>query len=249
MKRLLLVSLLTTGLGLSLAPTAFAAPTITQQPANQTVQAGGTASFSANATGYTFVDWRVSTDGGSTWSAVSDNSTYSGSRTTTLTIHNVPAAFNGNMYIAAFIDITISSAFTNPALLRVTNPPPPSPTPAPTTPPPAPASPSQNVNTASFVVNQFLLSAYAAYQAGTGSLLTLEAAYLAYLNIQDALHFDALGNLAARESSAYQAAVFAYYGKSYSLIDVNTSGSADSMKANQFANYTLYFSYQVFLGN
>jgi hypothetical protein len=67
-------------------------PTITQQPANQSVDTGGTASFTVLADGSQPLAyrWQRSTDG-SSFSNLSDSGHYSGSTTTTLTITGADA--------------------------------------------------------------------------------------------------------------------------------------------------------------
>jgi Secretion system C-terminal sorting domain len=73
-------------------------PSIIQQPTNQTVCQGSQAIFSAsvqNATGYQWYIWNSSTN---SWVALSNNSTYSGVTTATLTISNTPTSLNGAYY-------------------------------------------------------------------------------------------------------------------------------------------------------
>src|SRR5207245_746459 len=64
------------------------APSITSQPANQTVTAGQDAAFTVAASGTpspTF-QWQLSTDAGSNWNNLANDSTYSGVGTPTLTV-------------------------------------------------------------------------------------------------------------------------------------------------------------------
>jgi len=79
--------------------------TFTTPPADVTVCLGATATFtvvtSAPPTGY---QWQLSTDGGSTWSAVVNGSTYSGASSVTLTITGTTASFNGYKYRCAATD-------------------------------------------------------------------------------------------------------------------------------------------------
>lgn len=82
-----------------LAVTATAA-VFTTHPSNQTVSPGGSAVFSATATGNptpTF-SWQVSTDNGTTWTNVADGEFYSGSTTTSLSISNAASSLSGNQY-------------------------------------------------------------------------------------------------------------------------------------------------------
>ena len=92
---------------------------VTTQPANQTVNVGQTAVFtaaSANPSGTDTVQWRVNT--GSGFVNILDNSVYSGSATTTLTVAGATAAMNGYEYDAVFTN-SIGSLTTNAATLYV----------------------------------------------------------------------------------------------------------------------------------
>ena len=75
---------------------------IVTAPPNNTTVSGQNASAGQNATftvssaasGLTY-QWQVSTNSGSTWANLTDNSSYSGSTTATLTVNNVTSADNG----------------------------------------------------------------------------------------------------------------------------------------------------------
>jgi hypothetical protein len=88
-------------------------PTITTQPANQTVTAGQTATFTAAATGSPTptVQWQVSTDGGVTFSNVS------GATSTTLSF-TTALSQSGNQYRAVFTN-SAGTATTTAATLTV----------------------------------------------------------------------------------------------------------------------------------
>ena len=90
------------------------APTVTTQPASQTVTAGQTATFTAAASGNPTptVQWQVSIDGGSTFSNIS------GATSTTLTLSNTAAAQNGDEYQAVFSN-SVGTATTSAATLTV----------------------------------------------------------------------------------------------------------------------------------
>ncbi len=90
------------------------APTVTTQPTSQSVKAGLSATFTAAASGLPTptVQWKVSTDGGATFSPVT------GATTDALTIPAVTTAENGNQYEAVFTN-GLGSATTNPAALTV----------------------------------------------------------------------------------------------------------------------------------
>ncbi len=72
---------------------------ITAQPANQLVCPGGAANFSiaATGTGLSYA-WQVSTDGGTTFTALTDGAGISGSSTQALSVANITAAMNGHQY-------------------------------------------------------------------------------------------------------------------------------------------------------
>ena len=90
------------------------APTVTTQPASQTVTAGQTATFTAAASGNPTptVQWQVSTNGGSTFSNIS------GATSTTLTLSNTTTAQNGDEYQAVFSN-SVGTATTSAATLTV----------------------------------------------------------------------------------------------------------------------------------
>ena len=95
--------------------TATAAPQVTTQPVAQSVAAGGTATFTAAASGSPAptVQWQVSTDGGTTFANVA------GAASATLTLNGVTAGQNGNRYRAVFTN-SAGSATTSAATLTVT---------------------------------------------------------------------------------------------------------------------------------
>ena len=114
-------------------------PAVVTQPANQSVQTGNSATFSAKATGSSVlaVQWQVSTDGGGSWSNAQGTPRNTFASATTLTsAYTTPATTttnNGNQYRAVFSN-GIGTATSTAATLSVTTTPPPSP-PAPPAPP------------------------------------------------------------------------------------------------------------------
>ena len=92
------------------------APTVTSNPTNQTVNAGGTATFMAAASDGnptpTTVQWQVSTDGGNTFSNIA------GATSTTFSF-TATAAQNGDEYQAVFSNTAGLSATTSAATLTV----------------------------------------------------------------------------------------------------------------------------------
>ncbi len=79
---------------------ALTAPTITTQPTSETVATGHDVSFSVatNANPAASYQWSVSTDGGATWTSVSNGAGYAGATTGTLTVKNASVAMNGYRY-------------------------------------------------------------------------------------------------------------------------------------------------------
>jgi sugar lactone lactonase YvrE len=95
------------------------APTITLQPQNETAPPGGAASMSVDASGrasLTTFQWRVSTDGGATWTRLSNNATYSGVTSGTLAVSNATPAMSGYEY-ECVVSNPFGSATSNPATL------------------------------------------------------------------------------------------------------------------------------------
>ncbi len=94
---------------------------ITEQPADQVIGSGDTATFTATSSlpGDT-VQWMVMASGGSGFTALSNGAVYSGVTTTTLTITAATAGLSGNQYEAVFTDA--AGTFTlasDPATLTV----------------------------------------------------------------------------------------------------------------------------------
>ncbi len=75
------------------------APSIASYTLSQTVTPGGSASYSvvASGTGLSY-QWEISTNGGSSFSALSNDSTYSGVATSTLAISGIDFSMNGYRY-------------------------------------------------------------------------------------------------------------------------------------------------------
>ena len=103
---------------------ALGAPVITTQPTNQTVAAGGNASFTAAASGNPAptLQWQVSTNGGVTFVDLANAAPYSGVTTGTLTITSVTGGLSGNQYRAVATN-SVGSTASNAATLTVTVPP------------------------------------------------------------------------------------------------------------------------------
>lgn len=92
---------------------------ITTQPVNVTVCELQTATFTVIAD--TVIDsyqWQVSTDGGTTWTNITNNATYSGATTATLTVANVsPAMTNYNYRIFINRNGNACGLYSNSAIL------------------------------------------------------------------------------------------------------------------------------------
>jgi len=74
-------------------------PAVTTPPSNLTVCANSNATFTAVATGAGIsYQWQVSTNGGGSYTNLTNTAPYSGVTTNTLLITNVPASFNNNRY-------------------------------------------------------------------------------------------------------------------------------------------------------
>ncbi len=92
-------------------------PAVTTQPANATVNAGSTATFTAAASGNPTptVQWQVSTNGGTTFT---NDTTDAGNTTGTLTVASTVASQNGNQYRAVFTN-SVGTVTTTAATLTV----------------------------------------------------------------------------------------------------------------------------------
>ena len=106
----------------------FAAGIVTD-PKTAIVDAGANTSFSATASGNPAptVQWQVSTNGGSTYSNLSDGAVYSGTNSDTLNLTDVTASMSMDKYRAVFSNTlnganTASTATTAPATVEVANP-------------------------------------------------------------------------------------------------------------------------------
>ena len=100
------------------------APTITVQPGSRTVRVGQSANFTAGASS-SFTptwQWQLSTNGGATWSNVTEGGMYAGSTTNTLTVDGTTFAASGTMYRLLAINPGGSTA-SNGATLTVNSPP------------------------------------------------------------------------------------------------------------------------------
>ena len=87
----------------SVVITVGTASTVGTQPSNQTVKALRPATFTVSATGgsgTTQFQWQVSTDNGTNWTNISNNTTYSGATSNTLTVTRTVETMEGYRYRA-----------------------------------------------------------------------------------------------------------------------------------------------------
>ncbi|GEM_PF-1260015 len=98
---------------------------ITSNPVDVSVLEGGTADFTIAVNIAGVYQWEVSTDGGSTFTALTDDIYYSGTSTDHLTIGNIPSSFNGNQYRCGVYDAVCGIStiiYSSVATLTVTTP-------------------------------------------------------------------------------------------------------------------------------
>lgn len=94
--------------------------TVTTDPVNSTICEGTGTSFTAAAGGSGLsYQWEVSTNGGTTWSNVTNSAVYSGATTPTLTLTNTPPSLNGNRYRCNISSPPCTPGITASALLTV----------------------------------------------------------------------------------------------------------------------------------
>jgi len=101
--------------------TIISTPSITTNPSNSSIAVGGNTSFTTVAsnapTSYT---WQVSTDGGGTWSTVTNGGVYSNATTATLNITAAPISMNGYQYQVSATNACGTSPYSATATLSVT---------------------------------------------------------------------------------------------------------------------------------
>jgi hypothetical protein len=104
----------------ALASGAAALPTVSNSPANKTVASGSATTFFAAANGNSpqSVQWQVSTNGGATFTNISNAGVYSGATTLTLSISST-TSLNGNLYRAVFSN-SAGAAMSAAAALNLT---------------------------------------------------------------------------------------------------------------------------------
>ena len=98
------------------------APAITMQPTNQSAAAGSFGIFAIVASGdpAPTYQWQSAPAGSTTWTNISNDTTYEGATSTMFTIHSLTAAMNGMQYRCIVHNTSGPDAISNPATLTVT---------------------------------------------------------------------------------------------------------------------------------
>ena len=98
-------------------------PAISTQPVNSSVMVGQNTSFSLSASGagLTYI-WQLSTNGGTTWGDLANNTVYSGVTSPTMYITNVLLTYNGYKYRCKITGTCTPLIYTSEVFLYVTNP-------------------------------------------------------------------------------------------------------------------------------
>ncbi len=94
-------------------------PAIASNPADMTVEEGQNASFTVSASNADTYQWQVSTDGGASWTNVTNTLPYIGADQATLQILAVPVHFNQHQYRCIASGFCSPAATSAPALLTV----------------------------------------------------------------------------------------------------------------------------------
>ncbi len=82
-------------------------PTITTQPVSQTCITSDEINYSVIADGANSYQWQVSIDNGNTWADLSDDATYSGTQTYSLTITTINYSLDNNLYLCAITNVGV----------------------------------------------------------------------------------------------------------------------------------------------
>ena len=105
----------------AVALTVLTTPTITTNPANSSIAVGANTSFTVAASNSpTSYLWQVSTNGGGTWTTVTNGGVYTNATTSTLNITGATLSMNGYLYRASATNTCGTSSFSTSAQLTVT---------------------------------------------------------------------------------------------------------------------------------
>ena len=98
-------------------------PAVNSQPTDKTILLGQNTNFSVGAigNGLTYI-WQLSTNGGGSWTDLTNNSTYSGVSTATLGITNAQTAITGYKFKCKITGTCTPVVYSNVATLTVINP-------------------------------------------------------------------------------------------------------------------------------
>jgi hypothetical protein len=111
---------LTTSVFVNGSETIYALPAVTGNPTDKTIAKGQNTTFNVTATGSGIgYLWQVSTNGGSIWADLANNSTYSNVGTSALTISNAQLSLNGYLFRCKVSGTCTPIVYSNPALLTV----------------------------------------------------------------------------------------------------------------------------------
>lgn len=95
-----------------------AGPAITAQPANQTICEGANTSFSITSASATGFQWQVSTNGGASYTDITNGGVYAGANTATLAITGATLAMN-NYHYRVIASVLCGTTTSNSAILGV----------------------------------------------------------------------------------------------------------------------------------
>ncbi|BDB56358.1 hypothetical protein SHINM13_06540 [Flavobacterium ammonificans] len=106
------------------AAVAGSASVITAQPVDAGVSPGATVSFTATVTAGSApvaYQWKLSTDGGTTWANVTNTAPYSGATTTSLTVSNITMSMKGYSYklVITQANYVCGTVVSNPAKIEI----------------------------------------------------------------------------------------------------------------------------------
>ncbi len=105
-----------------LSTTACTAPTITGNPQSQSICLGDTGTFSITTSGaVASYQWQVSTNGGGSWTNITNGGVYSGATTNALTLSGVTLSMNSYQYKCTVTGSCTGAPVSTAAVLTVSN--------------------------------------------------------------------------------------------------------------------------------